>query len=342
MAITQAEIAKLAGVSRATVDRVVNHRGKVNAEVEARILKIMRENHYKKNTIGSRLVKSNRLIRIGVVIQSRDTPFMGELIDEMKKAEPGLGRNLDLQLILRDYDGIDLEKQMAALNEFEKAGVDGIALTPVEDIAVSRKIDELQGKGIPVVTLNTDIPFSKRLCYVGQDATLSGRTCANLMNLMIPDGGEVLMIAGNYSNLSQRRRLEGFQSEVRTLFPNLRLLPIENGNDTYQSSYEAALRALKQYPGIRGIYIAANGQTGVCDAMREMQCRDRVRYICHDLTKPNIACLREGMIDFVIGQDARMQATEPIRILINFLLDGTLPESEFQMTKIDIRTAYNI
>jgi LacI family transcriptional regulator len=342
MAITQAEIAKLAGVSRATVDRVVNQRGKVNAEVEAKILKIMRENHYKKNTIGSRLVKSNRSIRIGVVIQSRDTIFMSELIDDLKAAEPGLGRNLDLQLKIRAYDGIDLKQQLDALNELEKEGVDGIALTPVEDIAVSHKIDELHSKGIPVVTLNTDIPFSKRLCYVGQDATLSGRACANLMNLMLPNGGDVLMIAGNYSNLSQRRRLEGFQSESHMLYKKLHLLPIENGNDTYESSYEAALRALKRFPEIRGIYIAANGQTGVCDALRELKCRDRVRFICHDLTKPNIACLREGMIDFVIGQDAQMQATTPIRILINFLLDGTLPESEYQMTKIDIRTAYNI
>lgn len=342
MSITQAEIARLAGVSRATVDRVVNQRGKVNAEVEARILKIMRENHYKKNTIGSRLVKSNRTIRIGVIIQSRDTIFMDELISEMKAAEPSLGRNIDLQLDLHDYDGIDLEKQLSILDELEKEQVDGIALTPVEDIAVSRKIDHLQKKGIPVVTFNTDLPFSKRLCYVGQDATLSGRACANLMNLMLPDGGEVLVITGNYSNLSQRRRVEGFQSEVRMLFPKLRLLPVENGNDTYESSYEAALRALKEYPDIRGIYIAANGQTGVCDAMRELRCRDRIRYICHDLTKPNIACLREGMIDFVIDQDVHTQATMPIRILTNFLLDGTLPENEFFITRIDIRTAYNI
>ena len=59
MAVTQEQIAKLAGVSRGTVDRVLNHRGHVNPEVAERIQQISREMGYQPNRAGIQLVRIN-------------------------------------------------------------------------------------------------------------------------------------------------------------------------------------------------------------------------------------------------------------------------------------------
>lgn len=52
MAITITQIAKLASVSRGTVDRVIHKRGKVSPEIEKKIIQIMKENDYHPNVLG--------------------------------------------------------------------------------------------------------------------------------------------------------------------------------------------------------------------------------------------------------------------------------------------------
>lgn len=341
MAVTQAQIAELAGVSRGTVDRVVNNRGRVDPEVEARIRQIADELGYRRNRAGSLLVRSKRPLRLGVALQSKKTPFMGCVLDEIEKARPRM-QEMGTELLVRGYDEIDLERQLAVLDELEREGVDGIALTPVEDERICERIDALFERGIPVVTFNTDMPGSKRLCYVGQDNYLSGRACAGLMNMMLGGAGKVLMIAGHFSNLSHRRRIDGFQSEARAVYPGLTLKPLERSNDERQTAYEIALRNLQSDPEIRGIYIAANGQSGVCDAIRELGLKGKVHFICHDLIPDNVDNLRDGLIDLVIDQDAELQAVRPLETLVEYLLTGEKPEEEYMLARIDIRNRYNV
>lgn len=341
MAITQEQIAKLAGVSRGTVDRALNNRGRVDPEVAERIRRIADELGYVRNRAGTLLVRAKRPLRLGVVIQSVKTPFMASVLEEIERARTHMMR-LGAELIVRAHDTIDLAHQLAVLDELEREGVDGIALTPVEDDAVCDRIDALFDHGIPVVTFNTDMPGSKRLCYVGQDNYLSGRACAGLMNMLLGGEGTVLSIAGHMSNLSHRRRTEGFQSEARAVYPGLRLLPLERSGEDREAAYNIVLRVLSEHPEVRGIYIAANGQAGVADAIATLGLRGKVHFICHDLLPEHADYLRGGLIDLLIDQDARMQAVRPLEVLVDYALTGARPADEYMLTKIDIRTSYNI
>lgn len=341
MAVTQAQIAELAGVSRGTVDRVLNNRGRVNEDVAARIRKIADELGYQRNRAGSLLVRAKRPLRIGVIIQSCKTPFIESLIHELEPAQSNT-QQLGAELVLRTYDSISLERQLAALDELEQEQVDGIAMTPFEDERIRDRINELAAHGIPVVTFNTDMPGSRRLCYVGQDNYRSGRAAAGLMNLVLGGEGKVLMIAGHFSNLSHRRRIEGFRSEIKDLYPGISLLPLEYSNDERELAYEIVRRVLTEQPDVRGIFLAANGQAGVCDAIRELGLRGKVHFLCYDLIRENIENLRSGYIDMLIDQDAHMQAVRPLEVLIDYLLTGARPTDEYMYTHIDIRTMYNI
>lgn len=341
LVITQAQIAKLAGVSRGTVDRVINQRGHVDPEVEARIKKIAEELGYERNRAGSMLVRAKRSLRLGVVIQSVATPFMALVLDEIMKAKKEM-QKVGVELIVIERETIQLEQQLEDLAALEREGVNGIALTPVEDERILERIDELHANGIPVVTFNTDMPGSKRLCYVGQDNYLSGRACAGLMNMLLSGHGTVLMLSGHFSNLSHRRRIDGFQSEVRSRYPALSLLPLERGNDDRQTCYDCVRRVLNAHDDVRGIYLAANGQAGVCDILRELGYQEKIHFICHDLIDDTLKGLRDGTIDFVIDQNAALQATRPLEVLTNYLLTNEYPAEEYMLTPIDIRTSYNI
>lgn len=330
----------MAGVSRGTVDRTLNNRGRVDPEVAQRIRQIANELGYRPNRAGSMLQRANRPVRLGVVIQSIETPFMELVLSEIEKAKLHM-REQGAEVIIRANELLDVDRQLAVLDELEQEGVDGIALTPVEDVRICDRIDEL-AKKMPVVTFNADLPDSHRLCYVGQDNYLSGRACAGLMNMLLGGSGKVLMIAGHYSNQSHRRRIDGFRSEAIAAYPGLSLLPLERSNDNRQKSYEIVKEVWARQPDLRGIFIAANGQAGVCDAMRELGLKGKVHMICYDLLPETAECLREGLIDLLIDQDAHAQAVRPLEILLDNILTGARPPEEYMLTRLDIRNQYNI
>lgn len=340
MAVTQAQIAQMAGVSRGTVDRTLNNRGRVDPEVAERIRRIANELGYRPNRAGSLLQRANRPVRLGVVIQSVETPFMALMLEEINKALPHM-RELGAEVIVRANEFVDIDRQLISLDELEKEGVDGIALTPVEDMRICDRIDEL-AKKMPVVTFNTDLPDSRRLCYVGQENYLSGRACAGLMNMLLGGKGKVLMIAGHPASQSHRRRIDGFRSEAISTYPGLSLLPLERSNDSRQKAYEIVKEVWARHSDLRGIFIAANGQVGVCDAMRELGLKGKVHMICYDLLPDTAEGLREGLIDLLIDQDAHAQGVRPLEILLENILTGARPPEEYMLTRIDIRNQYNI
>lgn len=340
MAVTQEQIAALAGVSRGTVDRTLNNRGRVHPDVAARIRQIAGELGYQPNRAGKLLALAKSPIRLGVVIQSINTAFMHSIWDEVEAAR-GRMRDMGAELAVRTLDVIDAELQLAVLDELETEGINGLALTPCEDERICDRIDQMAER-MPVVTFNTDMPSSKRLCYVGQDNYASGRACAGLMGLLLGGTGKVLMVTGHLFNLSHQRRIDAFRSEMLSEYPNITLLPMQRCNDDRQIAYEIVKQALHEDSALSGVYVAANGQAGACDAIRECGKQGRVHLICHDLTEENRENVRAGLIDFLVDQDAHAQAVRPLELLLSNILSGAKPESEFLLTRIDIRSKYNI
>ncbi|MDY3618940.1 LacI family DNA-binding transcriptional regulator [Agathobaculum sp.] len=341
MGVTQQQIAELAGVSRGTVDRVLNNRGRVNPEIEARIRRIADELGYRPNRAGSLLVRTKRPLKLGVVMQSAETPFMQSVLHEIEDAR-GHMQELGAELLIRAGESIDISRQLAALDELERQKVDGIALTPVEDERICDRIDALSAAGIPTVTFNTDMPGSKRLCYVGQDNYQSGRACAGLMNMLLGGRGTVLMVTGYVSNLSQQRRIDGFRTEIQRVYPGISLLPLERCADSDRSAYEIVRKTLLEQPDVGGVFFSAGGPAGGCSAIRELGRKGRTHVICYDRTEDNIANVREGLVDFLINQDPHMQAVRPLETLLDYLLTSVRPENEYMLAHIDIRTQYNV
>ena len=167
MAVTLAEIAALAGVSRGTVDRALNNRGRVDRKVAARVRRIAVEMGYRPNRAGRMLALAKHPIKIGVIVQSVETMFMHMVYEEASRACARL-KSEGAEVLLRPLEGVDASRQLDAIDELVEKGVNGLAVTPVEDDAVRARLRSLSGE-MPVVTFNTDLSESGRLCYVGSD-----------------------------------------------------------------------------------------------------------------------------------------------------------------------------
>ena len=189
------EIAALAGVSRGTVDRVLNHRGSVNPATAEKIERIAKELDYKPNVAGLVLAAQKKKLKLWVILFSPENPFYVDVLAGVnEKAEELAGYNCTVLIKQISYG---VEEQLQAIEELVTEEVNGIAFAPYNDERIRNRINRLYTQGIPVVTLNTDIENSKRIAYVGSNYTKSGATAAGLLQLMTHGQVNVGIITGS-------------------------------------------------------------------------------------------------------------------------------------------------
>lgn len=339
MAVTSQQIAELAGVSRGTVDRALHNRGRVNPEVAARILKIAQELGYQPNANGQALVRARQGTRLGVILQSAETPTMQDVAAGVRQAAGELGRN-GVEVDLREVQGRDSAKVLQQADSLVKAGAAGLAIASNNTPDLIDCIDRLHSQGIPVVTLNTDAPGSRRICFVGMDNYRAGQTAAGLIQEMLPAGGLVFPIAGHVNNGAHNSRLRGFLDTLEAS-DTIRLLPFQPCFDREDYAHEITQHILRETPSLACIYITSNGQQGACRAIEEERRKGRVRVVAYDLNAPNRRLLRNGGLSFVLDQMAFEQGSRSLQILYDYLMSGRKPDRELLYTGILIRTKYN-
>lgn len=342
MAVTSQQIAELAGVSRGTVDRALHNRGRVNPEVAARILKIAEELGYRPNANGQALVRARQGLRLGVILQSAETPTMQDVAAGVRQAA-GTLENAGVTVELREIQGRDTGRVLREMDDLTRAGAAGFAIASNNTPDLIGRIDWLHGQGIPVVTLNTDAPGSRRICFVGMDNYRAGQTAAGLILEMLPAGGLVFPIAGHVNNGAHNSRLRGFLDTLEAEGgDNIRLLPFQPCFDRDDYAHEITQHILRENPSLACVYITSNGQQGACRAIEEEHRRGRVRVVAYDLNAPNRKLLQSGALSFVLDQMAFEQGSRSLRILYQYLISGRQPEQELLYTGILIRTRYNM
>lgn len=340
MAVTSQQIAELAGVSRGTVDRALHNRGRVSPEVAARVLKIAEELGYQPNSIGQALVRAKRGFRLGAILQSAETPTMQDVAAGARRAAAEL-RISGVEVELREVHGRDTLQVLRQIDELTALGANGLAIAAGSAPELVQRIDGLCAQGIPVVTFNTDAPDSRRLCFVGMDNYRAGQTAAGLIRQMLPGGGVVLPIAGHVNHSAHISRIRGFLDTLNGA-EDIRILPFQPCFDRDDYAHEVTQHALREYPFLDCVYIASNGQRGVCRAIEDEHRKGRVRVVAYDLNELNRQLLQSGDLSFVLDQMAWEQGGRPLHILYDYLLRGKIPETELQYTGILIRTKYNI
>ncbi|MBP3310692.1 MAG: LacI family DNA-binding transcriptional regulator [Butyricicoccus sp.] len=339
MAVTLQQIAERAGVSRGTVDRALHNRGRVNSEVALRIRKIADELGYIYHV--EMHESKGEGLKLGVVIPSIETATM-QIVAKGARAAAEELRAFGVKVIIREQEQMDGDRQLACVNELMRAGIHGLAISPTSDPEICRKVDELEDQGIPVIIFNGDLLESKRLCYVGMDNARGGRAAAGLMHLMLPDGGKVLPITAHLTQYAHKLRYTSFLEEMEKIAPNIELLPLQTCFNRDDFAYEITLHALERNPDLKGVYVAANGQHGVCEALRKEGLENSIRIVAFDIHEQNIRDLQEDRLSIILDQDAFTQGYQPVILLYQYLVHGQKPPKEHMYTNIAIKTKYNL
>ena len=325
MAVTVQQIAEATGVSRGTVDRALNNRGRVDPEVAEKIRRTALEMGYvkKPRKTGSR----RKTCRIGIVTQLAGASFMLEINRGIHEAAEEL-QDRGVEVILKEGMAVDEKEQLDAINDLIKEGIDGLALMPVDCEGVREKINDLiEHENIPVVTFNSDIVGTKRSCFVGMDNHKSGRTAAGLMKMMTGGSGKILVITGYFTNHVASSRVAGFVEEIKVSCPEVEKIVVN---------------AMRTVPDLDGILLVSGGQAGIRKAFDDLELTDRPHVVIYDQTPKNERALREDTVDFLIDQHGYVQGYRPPHILADLLQKNQQPEDERILTDIIIKTKYNL
>ena len=201
---------------------------------------------------------------------------------------------------------------------------------------------ELADNGIPCITFNSDLPNSRRLCFVGQDYAKSGRIAAELLTKCIAPDARILALAGNLEYNGHRTRLDGFCSHMHEKGFSAAQIDIGETYNDYRVTYNKVMAALKGPTPPDAIYMANRSVTACIDAVRAAGCTGRVRVIAHDMSPGRAQMLREGTLDLTITQDMFRQGSQPLILLCDLLQLGTQPGRDQLSTSISIICAQNI
>lgn len=132
-----------------------------------------------------------------------------EMITE--RAEEAAARH-NIQLLVQAPDEANLEQQIRMMEMMIKRGVDGIAIAPVDSLALADVINKAVTQGIPVVCFESDSPGSQRDAYIGADNRATGEVIARTVDRLLSGKGMILVESGMSRMQSTRERLHGLQA----------------------------------------------------------------------------------------------------------------------------------
>ena len=268
-------------------------------------------------------------------------PFREEVTRGIESARTKLsGRHAEIRVCTCETD-IPGEA-ITLLDELLEWGAQGIALCALNDIAIEAKVGELADSGIPCITFNSDLPNSRRLCFVGQDYAKSGRIAAELLTKCIAPDAHVLALAGNLEYHGHRTRLDGFCSHMREKGFSSSQIDIGETYNDYRVTYNRVAAALGSATPPDAIYMANRSVTACIDAVRAAGYTGRVRVIAHDMSPGRAEMLREGTLDLTITQDLFRQGSLPLTLLCDLLQLDAQPDKDQLSTSISIICSQNI
>jgi len=335
---TMKEIAKLAGVSRGTVDRVLNNRGSVNQDTEKTIREIAKSLNYSPNIAGKNLAVRKKKLKFGFILFGTvdSNFFFADVVCGIKERAAALS-DFGVTVEIRESRFYDPQEQVKTIEELVDLGINGLAITPINHPDVAKKLRELSEKGIPVVTSNSDIPDCGRLAYVGSNYHKSGETAAGLMNLITGGKAKVGIISGSPLVLCHIERVAGFTEIIESNFPNLKIISKAVNNDDDDESFAVTREMLNNHPEIDALYLTAAGVGGACSAVIEKGLAGKLSIVSFDATASTCKLLQDGIISVTIAQQPVKQGAMPLDILLDYLCMGSLPEKELNYTEIEIK-----
>lgn len=316
------DIAKLSGVSKGTVDRVLHRRGKVSKKAQEKVEKVLKEIDFQPNPI-ARNLKNNKLYRIGVLMPNNlEDPYWIPAYQGIKEAAEEF--NAFGVIVEVYFYSLNIEKSFIDKSE-EAIGSnpDAILMAPLFQSDARTVFEKCQEKKIVVALFNNYIDKLNGKIFIGQDLYQSGRVAASLLAKIVGKGSEIGIV---HINLEPHMQLK--ENGFKDYF-------VENGlkYDISTHFFDAQINAhfecqlidfFTNYPNTAALFVTNSKSYRIIEMIQDR----KIIIVGYDLLEENLEYLKNGRIHFLIHQKPKRQAYLGISYLAeHFLFGKKNPES---------------
>lgn len=311
---TAKDLADAAGVSLATVDRVLNDRPNVSSKAVRKVQDAVEKIGFVRNPAAVVLAR-NKIYRFRFVLPSKGDQFLLELLRRVREASQTL--KSDLTEITVDQIATDDPHQLSRhLASIEHEAVDGVAVMAPESPQVRDALSRLMLRGVYLVQFLSGQEKLATADFVGVDNFAAGATAGKIIGRFLGrDPGKVMIVAETMVARDSIERRRGFDSIINEQFPHLQGLP---SLETYGDERRAAtvIKKVMEYnPDIRAAYILSSESRVPVSVITQQACAQDITIVVHERTPFSEDALRDGRIDTIIAQDPGHAVRSAIRIM---------------------------
>jgi LacI family transcriptional regulator len=338
---TIADLARTAGVSVATVDRVLNGRHPVREETARRVYDAAKSiGYHAVGLLRQRVFEDLPQYRLGFLLQKPEQSFYKAVAKEIENAALSLTNvraipQVDFVASSTPSGIIEKLKAMAARNQ-------AIALVSPDYPAVTAAIEELKDRGIQVFALLSDFAAGVREGYVGLNNQKVGRTAAWMIAKAAKRPGKIAAFVGSHRFHGHELREIGFRSYFREKAPDFEVLDTMVNLDTPEITHEATLDLLQRHPDLLGFYVCGGGMEGAISAIREEKLENRLLVVVNELTPESRAALADEVVLMAVATPVPALARETINLMLGAIDRGVASIPGQTFLPFDIFTPENI
>ncbi|WEX08395.1 LacI family DNA-binding transcriptional regulator [Chelativorans sp. AA-79] len=296
---TIADLARKAGVSVATVDRVLNGRHPVREETARRVYQAASEiGYHAAALIHQRITADLPKMDLAFLLQKEGQPFyqaFAKAIREAADATAGVRVRAEIEFV-KTQSPAEVAERLQSLARRAQA----VAATSLDHHMVTQVVQDLKVEGKPVFSLLSDFAQGVRESYLGLNNLKVGRTAAWLISRTAPRPGKVAIFVGSHRWHGHELRETGFRSYFREYAPRFEILETLVNLETRQVTHEATLNLLDRHPDIAGFYVAGGGMEGAITALREERPVPLPSVVVNELTPDSSAALQDHIITATI------------------------------------------
>lgn len=312
---TVSDLARAAGVSVATVDRVLHERAPVRDETRARFLAAARQIGFRARApVFEDIPLALPEVRIGYVLNKERQSFYQALKAEVESAGHPTG-NVRVQARV-EFSPSHAPGDFAALLDGMAPHVDVVAATAVNHIAVADAVARLRDRNIPCIALLNDFAQGIRQSYIGLNNLKIGRIAAHMISTAVHGPGKIAVFVGGLRWHGHELRETGYRSYFREHRPDVEVLDTLVNLETRQLTYEATLGLLERHPDLVGLYCAGGGMEGAIAALREVREPGDVQLVVNELTPESRQALADRYATMVIGTPLPELCREVVRLAV--------------------------
>lgn len=317
---TISDLAEAAGVSVATVDRVLNGRLPVREDTARRVAEAAQQiGFHAANLLSQRARPSGPPLKLGFLLQKPDQLFYQQFAEELTAACEN-AEGVEVTPVIRYSTGPVIDKVADELTALA-AKADAVALVSPDHGGLTGAIEKIQAQGKPVFSLLSDFAQGVRAGYVGLDNRKVGRTAAWMIAKCAKRPGKVALFVGSHGFHGHELREIGLRSFFREHAPQFTVMETFVNHETPDLTREKLIELMANEPDLVGCYVGGGGSEGAIAAMREAPRDKWPILVVNENTALTRQALTEGIAALAIVTPAQRLSAELTQQMIAAVRD---------------------